>query len=207
MSPVVGAVTRPRAAADAPVPGVSVAGQTTGADGTVKVVLAASGPQSFKASKAGTVRSNRVTVCATNGLDGVCGPRDRTPPVAGIRGIREGQRFARNKGPRRLRVHVDPDPSGLRAVKLRLTRNDHGRCSYFSGGSERFRRNRLIRGKRCGAERGYWFDVGAEFDINYLLPRRLSRGRYVLDVTAIDNANNRDTERQRGRNRVVFHVR
>lgn len=189
------------AAADAPLPGVSVGGRTTGADGTATIVLAAPGPYSFKASKAGTVRSNRVTVCATSGADGICGAPDRKPPVSGIRGIREGQRFARKKGPRRLRAHVDPDPSGLRAVKLRLTRNDHGRCSSFSGGSERFRR------KRCGAKRGYWFDVGPETDIDYLLPRRLSRGRYVLDVTAIDQANNRDAERQRGRNRVVFHVR
>ena len=209
------------AASNAPVAGATINGSSTAADGTVTVVLAAPGPQSFKASKPGAIRSNSVTVCATDGTDracgtaqcvtsgndGRCGTRDRKPPVTGIRGIAEGQRFARNKGPRRLRAHVDPDPSGLRAVKLRLTRNDKRRCSYFSGGAERFRRNRLIRGKRCGAERGYWFEVGADSEIDYLLPRRLSRGRYVLDVTAVDKAGNRDAGRQRGRNRVVFYVR
>lgn len=209
------------AASNAPVAGATINGASTAADGTVNVVLPGRGPQRYKASKPGAIRSNGVTVCATDGADGACGTaqcvtsgndgrcgtRDRTAPVSGIRGIREGQRFARKKGPRRLRAHVDPDPSGLRSVKLRLTRNDHRRCSYFSGPSERFRRNRLVRGKRCGAERGYWFEVGAESDIDYLLPRRLSRGRYVLDVTATDKAGNRDAVRQRGRNRVVFYVR
>lgn len=209
------------AASNAPVAGATVGGVGSAADGSVQVLFSARGPRTLKASKPGAIRSNGVTVCATDGADGACGTaqcvtsgqdgrcgtRDRTAPVAGIRGIAEGQRFARNNGPRRLRVHVDADPSGLRGVKLRLTRNDRGSCSYFSGGSERFRRNRLIDGRRCGAERGYWFDAGKEADIDYLLPRRLSRGRYVFDVLASDRAGNRDIDRQRGRNRVVFYVR
>jgi len=209
------------AASNVPVAGATINGASTAADGTVTVVLPGRGPQRYKASKPGAIRSNSVTVCATDGADGACGTaqcvtsgndgrcgtRDRKAPVAGIRGIAEGQRFARGKGPRRLRAHVDPDPSGLREVKLRLTRNDKGRCSYFSGRSERFRRGRLIGGSRCGAQHGYWFAVGDRQDVDYLLPRRLSRGRYVLDVTAVDKAGNRDAGRQRGRNRVVFYVR
>lgn len=210
------------AASGAPVAGARVNGATSAADGTVRHVLGARGPRTFKASKPGAIRSNRVTVCATDGTDGacgavppcvtsgrdgLCGTRDLTAPVSGIRGIREGKRFARRKAPRRLRAHVDPDPSGLLMVKLRLTRNDRGRCSYFSGRSERFRRNRRIGGSRCGAKHGYWFRVGNDADVDYLLPKRLRRGRYVLDVNAIDRAYNRDDVRQRGRNRVVFYVR
>jgi len=202
-------------AAEAPVPGVSVGGQSTGADGTATVLLAAPGPQAFKASKAGAVRSNRVTVCATSGSDGACGSttgggtggvRDRTAPSSAIVGIKEGQRFARGKGPRRLRAKIASDPSGLLAVKLRLTRTDAGRCTYFSGKAERFRRGRLLDGSRCGAKRGHWFGVGDGATVDYLLPKRLPRGRYVLDVNAIDKAYNRDDMRRRGGNRVVFYV-
>ena len=211
-----------------PAAGAAVAGGDgvviTDARGNATIALGAGGERALRATKANRAASASEPVCATTGSDGLCGnivpsgcatsgsdgrcgTRDRTAPRASLRGIREQQRFARGKGPRRLRAHVDPDPSGLREVKLRLTRNDKGRCSYFSGGAERFRRNRLIRGKRCGAERGYWFAVGDRQDVDYLLPRRLSRGRYVLDVTAIDKAGNRDDGRQRGRNRIVFYVR
>ena len=92
------------------------------------------------------------------------------------------------------------DPSGLLAVKLRLTRNDRGRCSTFSGKSERFRH------VKCGASNGFWFGVGDRTETSYLLPSRLPRGRYVLDVNAIDKAYNRDDARRRGGNRIVFHV-
>ena len=43
--------------------------------------------------------------------------------------------------------------------------------------------------------------------VDYLLPAKLPRGHYVLDVVAIDKARNRDGVRQRGRNRSVFDVR
>jgi hypothetical protein len=86
-------------------------------------------------------------------------------------------------------------------VKLRLTRNDHGRCAYFSGRKERFVPS------RCGAAHGLWFGIGDRADWSYLLPSPLPRGRYVLDVNAIDKAYNRDDRRRRGGNRVVFEVR
>ncbi|MDX6720510.1 MAG: hypothetical protein QOJ63_2764 [Solirubrobacteraceae bacterium] len=130
-------------------------------------------------------------------------PADRVAPASSIRGIADGQRFARGAGPRTLRVVVDADPSGLLVVKLRLTRSDRGRCTYFSGSSERFARNR---GGHCGARNGFWFAVGDRTRVDYLLPARLPRGRYVLDVKAIDKAYNRDDARRRGANRIVFRV-
>ena len=86
---------------------------------------------------------------------------------------------------------------------MRLTRNDRGRCTYFSGRSERFRTNRRA---KCGAENGFWFAINAAPSLDYLLPRALPRGRYVLDVNVIDKACNRDDARRRGANRIVFHV-
>ena len=129
--------------------------------------------------------------------------RDSKAPAANIVGIAEGRRFGRGFGPRELRVRVDADPSGLLIVKLRLTRIDRGRCSYFSGKRERF----IVTGRgRCSASDGLWFGVGDRQETSYLLPSRLPRGRYVLDVNAIDKAYNRDDARRRGGNRIVFHV-
>jgi hypothetical protein len=160
---------------------------TTGADGLCGTISPGAGPHD-------------APPCATNGRDGRCGTIDRTAPASAIRGIAEGARFARGKGPRELRIAVDADPSGLGAVKLRLTRNDRGRCSTFSGRTER------LRHVACGAANGFWFGIGDRRETSYLLPSPLPRGRYVLDVNAIDKAFNRDDPRRRGGNRVVFHV-
>lgn len=212
------------------VSGATVAGgdapAQTNAAGVASVRLSAGGPHALKASKAGSARSEAeevcatngadgfcgtstaatqpsapaATACATNGRDGRCGTRDLTPSHAAIRGISEGQRFDAGRGPRTLHVVADPDASGLLVVKLRLTRNDRGRCSTFSGRSERFVR------VGCGARRGFWFGVGDREDTSYLLPSALPRGRYVLDANVVDKAYNRDDGRRRGGNRIVFHV-
>jgi hypothetical protein len=84
-------------------------------------------------------------------------------------------------------------------VKLRLTRRVGDRCFSYSGKRERFI------GQRCG--RGFFFTVSDRAAIDYLLPQKLPRGHYVLDVAAIDKAFNRDAATQRGRNRSVFDVR
>jgi hypothetical protein len=55
--------------------------------------------------------------------------------------------------------------------------------------------------------RGRWFAVGDRAQWSYLLPARLGRGRWVLDVEVTDRTGRRDTTLQRGRNRVVFFVR
>jgi hypothetical protein len=199
----------------------------TNAAGVATVTLASGGPAALRATKSGRARSASEPVCATNGSDGfcgtavpgaagtppiapppcatsgndgLCGTLDRRAPAASISEIAEGRRFARGEGPRELRVVVGSDASGLLAVKLRLTRNDRGRCSTFSGRTERFRHI------KCGASNGFWFGIGDRQDTSYLLPSRLPRGRYVLDVNAIDKAFNRDDARRRGGNRIVFHV-
>lgn len=208
-----------------PVAGATVVGGdtqvTTDAAGLAAVTAGAPGERTLQATKAGRVRTAQEPVCATSGSDGACGAatppaacatsgrdgrcgtRDRTAAGATIRGIREGQRFKAGSGPRRLQAHVDDDPSGLFAVKLRLTRTDGRSCTYLSGKRERFLANR---GRRCGASRGFWFRVGDRQDVDYLLPAKLPRGRYVLDVNAIDKAYNRDDARRRGANRIVFRV-
>jgi hypothetical protein len=191
----------------APVEGARVSGPgvdaTTGADGKASVTFGQAGEITLKAEKPGLVRSaaEKVAVSAP-GQPPVAPPapvaRDTAAPVARIAGIRSGQRFKRKKAPRTLRGSVTPDPSGLRAVKLSLTRSSGGRCQLYSPTEERFRRS------RCG--RRVNFSIGDRQDWSYLLPTRLGKGRYVLDVIAVDKLGNRDTL-ARGRNRVVFFVR
>jgi hypothetical protein len=195
----------------APIAGATVGGATTGADGTAAVGPFA-GRATLKAEKPGAGRSNRLAICVTTGSDGACGTSapapgapapqpaapDTSAPLGRVLGIREGRRFRRGRGPRELRGTVTADPSGIRAVKLRLTRQVGRRCWYFSGSKERFLR------RACGTR--YAFKVGEERRWSYLLPSRLKRGRYVLDVIAMDRRRNRDVL-ERGRSRVVFRVR
>jgi hypothetical protein len=209
---VVGAVTStqygdPGDGTDKPVAGATVSGGgvsvTTGPDGRATLRLDQVGDAVLKASKAGTVTSGaeRTSVTETPPPPPAApGPvaRDTAAPVGRIRGIRNGQRFKRRKAPRTLRGSVAPDPSGLQAVKLSLTRSFRGRCQLYSPTRERFR------GSRCG--RRVNFSIGDRQDWSYLLPKRLGKGRYVLDVIAVDKAGNRDRP-VRGRNRVVFVVR
>ena len=199
----------------APVSGASVGGQTTGPDGKARVVAAQRGPNDYKATKPDAIRSNRVTVCATDGQDGFCGTTrpgepaqpgqpaapartpDRGAPVTRIAGIRDGQTFGRGSAPRELQLSAT-DSSGIASLKVRLTRRHRGKCAYFSGRRAEFRR------AKCG--RRFFFKAGDQASVNYLLPEALSPGRYVLDVIAVDRAGNRDGL-ERGRNRVVFTVR
>jgi hypothetical protein len=139
--------------------------------------------------------------CRTNGHDGYCGTTDRTAPSPKITAIAEGRRFARGKGPRQLGGTVAADGSGVADVQLRLTRTDRGRCSTYDGRTEKLRKMR-----KCGATHGVWFSAGANANWSYLLPSALPRGRYVLDVVAVDKAGNKVTSLARGTTRVVFTV-
>jgi hypothetical protein len=205
-----GAATTPTAIAGATVAAGGISAQTDG-DGHATLVLPTPGQVELRAARAGNVASDAagltVVPAATGASDVPVAPGvpppvlSHTPPRATLRGIRDGQRFARGKGPRRLQAVIDSGPAGVLAVKLRLTRTDRGRCTYFSGTSERFRR-----AAGCGAANGFWFGVGSASTVDYLLPRALPRGRYVLDANAIDKAFNRDDARRRAANRVVFHV-
>jgi hypothetical protein len=183
--------------ATAPVAGASVGGTLTDAAGHATLSFPTAGTVTLKAEKAGFARSESETVSvSTPGvqLPGVA--RDRTPPTASLAGLKDHAVLTR--GPRELRGSFGADPSGIRTVKLRLTKRLGKRCWYFSGRSERFV------GTHCG--KGAYFAIGDRASWSYLLPARLGPGRYVLDAIAIDAAGNR-TPLARGTTRVVFTVR
>ncbi len=176
---------------------------STGPDGRATLSFDRAGQAVLKATKPGAAPSAGellgVTEAAAAPLPVVpIAVADTAGPVTRIAGIREQQRFSRRRAPRTLRGSVAPDPSGLRAVKLSLTRSSGGRCELYSPTRERFRRS------RCGGRVN--FAIGDRQDWSYLLPGRLERGRYVLDAVAVDKLGNRD-RLARGRSRVVFFVR
>ena len=133
----------------------------------------------------------RATKPASCGLrpSGVRGRAARTDPPPGSPARRDdtvgpattlaASRTARcsraRKAPRTLRGKVASDPSGLSAVKIRLLRKAGKKCSFFSGGRERFRKTHL-----CW--HGAFFKIGDRADWSYLLPKRLGRGRYRLEA-------------------------
>jgi len=206
----------PKPAAGATVT-LGTASATTGADGKATLTPAESGSLTLQAKRGTTAaRSETATVCvASSSSDGTCGTTkpttttaapvvtvtgpDRVAPANVLKSVTEGKRYTASSAPRELKGTA-ADPSGILMVKLRITRNDKGRCSYFSGKSLTFRK------MACGAEHGSWFKIGTSADWSYLLPQKLPRGRYVLDVNAIDKQYNRDDTRRRGGNRVVFTV-
>jgi hypothetical protein len=171
-----------------PVAGATVragsATATTGADGRATLTLGRRGAITVKATRAGNAASGAETVVVGDVTSSPL-PPDTTAPLATIDGIRNGQRFSRRRAPRELHGTVSADPSGLWAVKIRLTRRSGKRCWYFSGTRERFLK------RTCGKR--YAFKVSDQPTWSYLLPRRLPRGRYVLDTYAIDNAFNHGT--------------
>jgi hypothetical protein len=188
-----------------PVAGATVGGATTSAAGTATVTLTRSGVQRLKAEAPNAVRSNALVVTVPEAGTPAAGQPaaapDRTAPRARVLSPRDRATYRIGRFvPRTIRVAVDEaGGSGVRTVKLRLTRRVGNRCFSFSG-----RRERFI-GVRCG--RGFFFTVSDRAPVSYLLPQRLGRGRYVLDAEAIDRAFNRDVVGQRGRNRSVFTVR
>jgi len=194
------------AGAAEPVAGAKVAGPgvdvTTDASGKASVSFTTPGTVRLQATKAGLVRSEKHDVvvaapgAAPRGPDAPSAGPDRAAPTAALTGLRDKQVLRR--GPRELRGSFGADPSGVKTVKLRLTKRLGKKCWYFSGKTERFR------GTKCG--RGAYFTIGDRADWSYLLPARLGKGRYVLDAIAIDGAGNR-TPLQRGTTRVVFTVR
>lgn len=183
-----------------PVAGASVGGATTDSSGRATVTIPQAGIVRLKASAPGSIRSNALVVGA-----GVAPPKtaaavDRTAPVARLLSPRSGHVYRfRTFSPRLIHIAVAESGSGIRSVKLRLTRRVGKRCFSYSG-----RRERFI-GAKCGT--GFFFTVSDRADFTYLLPARLPRGHYVLDVSATDKAFNRDRVGQRGRNRSVFDVR
>jgi hypothetical protein len=139
--------------------------------------------------------------CRTNGRDGSCGTPDRTGPATLVGSITEQQRFTRATAPLVLRG-VSADPSGIADVRIRLTRRiGTTRCATFDGIEDEFRRL-----TPCGAQNGRFFSIGAGPRWSWALPARLTRGRYTLDVQAVDGLGNVADGIARGRDRVVFTV-
>jgi hypothetical protein len=166
---------------------VSAGGRTFGAgpDGVAHVTVDGRSLAGVRATKAGYVRSATENVCVDCGPSFTPPVRDVSAPAATVSSVRSGAVYSRRRAPRLLRGSVTADPSGLQAVKLKLTRRVGKRCTYFSGRRERFVK------MRCG--RGSFLRIGDRADWSYLLPKRLGRGSYVLEVKAIDGAFNRGT--------------
>lgn len=145
--------------------------------------------------------SNITPNCRTTGLDGICGSVDRTGPTAAITSIREQQRFKTAQAPLTLSGFVARDPNGLADVRIRLTRVAGKKCHYYSGIEETF-----LRLDTCGADGLQLFSIGSSARWVYVLPRRMTPGRYTLDVQAVDKLGNLSAVDARGRDRIVFYV-
>jgi len=197
-----------------PVAGASVGGQVTGPDGGATLTFTTTGVHPLKAESPDSVRSNTVAVCVHNGDDGACGsgldvvgaagggsPQalDSTGPAARISGIRRGQRFAARHAPRLLKGTVGVDPSGVKAVYIRLWRHYHGQCYFY------FWRTETMRRGTCGDHRDLVY-AGKGPNWSYLLPFTPLPGHYRVDAIAVDGHGN-GSAIVAGANRVDFYVR
>jgi len=186
-----------------PEPGATVLpGVQTGADGTATVVFAAPGVRALKADRPDAVRSNRLEVCVYVAGSGDCGtpaapaapaapatpggpaapsapaaPASARPPA--VVAVSSPRSATYRRGPRLLRGRVEAGDARLLNVYMRLRRIARGGCSWYSSGREEF-----TRGGTCSRSR--FIRLGAREEWSYLLPERLERGRYILDVKAID---------------------
>jgi hypothetical protein len=191
-----------------PVRSAVVAGRRASAGGDARIFFDSPGVKRLKAEAPNTIRSSTLTVCVAPAAGGDCGlpaqpgslrngaAADRVAPSARIKGPQHRKRYAH--GPRLLRGTATDGQSGVRTVQLSLRRRAGRRCSQWSGRSEKFV------GKSC--RKKTFFDAGAGPNWSYLLPVPLQRGRYVLDVKAVDGAGNSQSRFVRGRSRVVFEV-
>jgi hypothetical protein len=191
----------------APLGGASVGGNTTRSDGRARVTFGAPGLQVLKAERPDSVRSNALVVCVAPVQGGGCGGAtqlgaagggvaDSKAPTVRISKPRSGIRYRR--GPRLLRGTVSDEGSGVKTVELSLRRRAGGGCSWWSGARERF--------VKKGCSKASLFEAGTGPNWSYLLPSRLPKGRYVLTVTAVDQAGNREQRAIKGRTRVTFDV-
>jgi len=184
-----------RNAADAtPQAGATVGDATTNADGVATLRFSRTGTYTLKATKPGAIRSNAVTVCVHDGDRRGC-PAARDATIsASVASVRNGRAYPAARAPRELRGRVT-GAGTVASVELRLRRSAGARCWAFDGGAERF----VKRGCRRDAP---WFQAGAGAEWSYLLPARLKRGRYDLQVRASDALGNRSAAE-----RVRFRVR
>jgi hypothetical protein len=178
---------------DSAISGASVAGTTTGADGTATVTYSSPGVVRLKADRSDSIRSNELDVCIYATSASECSPppssqaggaiTDKLPPTLALRGIRNGQKFRRGHGPRKL-TGLASDSGGLFQVYFRLRRHTHAGCQWYSAKRSVFTRPR----PQCTAR---FQRVGNKSPWSYLLPKRLPKGSYTLEEKAIDHAFNR----------------
>jgi hypothetical protein len=203
----------------APAVGASLAGTTTDSAGHATVSFADAGQHQFKATRAASVRSNAATVCVYVAGSGDCGTdkaatggtgeptptpqptpvaKDLTPPTVLLDSIKPGKTYS--PGPRVLSGHAD-DSSGIAQVfmRLRVMGEANGtakaRCRWFSGKRGVFTHRTVP----CSKTR--FFRIGSNPKFSYLLPSRLGKGKYVLDVKVLDRSYNA------GRLAVPFKVK
>ena len=110
---------------------------------------------------------------------------DRDVPFGSVASIPEQQHYKRGKAPRELSGAVDGEPSGIKDIRLRLTRRVGKRCERLDPARERW-----VKAARCGADNSPFFSIGDRTPWSYLLPQALTKGRYVLDVQVADRAGN-----------------
>lgn len=202
-----------------PAVGASVAGATTDAAGHASVSFAEAGQHTFKATRSDSVRSNAATLCVYTPGSGDCGTekpttggdttpttetpspqpavKDTTPPTIDV-SLTPGKTYAR--GPRILAGQTD-DAGGIVQVFLRLRATNGGdltaasRCRWFSG------KRGVFTHRTVPCSKARFFRLGSNPKFSYLLPSRLGKGRYVLDVKVLDRAYNA------GRMAVPFNVK
>lgn len=193
------------------------AGGVTDAHGNLTLSFAQPGEALLRVSAPGTIRTETM-VCVHAGNDGSCGtqapapsssgpaePRPVTAPVpyrgpyaviAQVASVRDKHSYTSATAPRLLSgtvlAHVP-----VASVSLALRRRYHGRCYAYNAVRERFARS------RCGADR--FFPVANSAGFSYLLPARLPRGAYVLEVRATDAAGNVTTP-SFGKSAIRFYV-
>ncbi|HEX4436889.1 MAG TPA: Ig-like domain-containing protein [Solirubrobacteraceae bacterium] len=183
---------------------------TTNAAGEATVTLTRAGSPVLKAQGSGAVRSNGLSVCVHNGNDGTCSTVIQTgtstpatiAPAADLAraaGVLTGHVYGRHSGPRVLRGVVSVPAGGtLRDVRISLERSAGKHCWVFSDKRARF--------VRASCSTRSFFSVGDALSFSYLLPTRLSPGRYVYDIETVD-AGGHTTRTATGPSHVVFRVR
>lgn len=191
-------------------PGAAVEGQTTDAQGHAALSFDQPGVKHLKASRAGSVRSNAIDVCVYVQGSGDCGTakadtpgepgppaeetpvqapapaKDTTPPLVKIGEPVDGRTYS--NGPRLLSGQVSEE-SGIHQVFLRLSQAgsagaSKSLCRWYSAKRE------LFTHRRVPCSRSRFFRVGKTGTWSYLLPARLGRGGYVLDVKVLDTSYN-----------------
>ncbi len=173
---------------------------TTDSTGRATIQFAQSGQQSLRATKEHFVRTE-ATICVNAPGRSGCAPPSGTAPggvptsgageVAGfstgarpngavrlvttLTSPRSGRTYRHGHGPRLIAGRISP-ASSVSSVSLMLRRSDGHRCYAYDAARGRFRR------ARCGTAQPFRVSQSASF--SYLLPGRLTAGRYVLTVEA-----------------------